>query len=199
MGCFFWQSARKTLKKKRFFIPTEPLESLEKKGKCTKKQGKGALRPKKFNPDRKFQSWLEIFNPDRKFQSRSKISIPVFLFTGHSWCTEKGSIEKFQSPIDRSKFSIPKAAIEFFQSPDLRVGKKNPRKEKTKKSKKSKERKDRVKGVGPGTRRRGRGSQKFSPRRGGGSLALQREKWNPNSSYCALRPRLFGDYFQDIV
>ena len=29
-----------------------------------------ALRSKKFNPDRKFQSWLEIFNLDRKFQSQ---------------------------------------------------------------------------------------------------------------------------------
>ena len=144
-----------------------------------------ALRSKKFNPDRKFQSRLETFNPDRNFQSRSKISIPEFPITGPSQCTEKGSIEnfnprsiarnfqsrrprsnffiplshrtktsgysqccavpkgspgsalhsfdltccyhkqekggaedrKFQSTIDRSKFSIPKAAIEFFQSP----------------------------------------------------------------------------------
>ena len=30
-----------------------------------------ALRSKKFNPDRKFQSWLEIFNPGRNFQSTS--------------------------------------------------------------------------------------------------------------------------------
>ena len=43
------------------------------------------LRSKEFNPDRKFQSRLEIFNLNREFQST----------------------------IDRSKFSIPKAAIEF--------------------------------------------------------------------------------------
>ena len=36
------------------------------------------------NPDRNFQSRLEIFNPDRNFQSRSKISIPEFPFTGLS-------------------------------------------------------------------------------------------------------------------
>ena len=34
-------------------------------------QTQRALRSKKFNPDRKFQSRLEIFNPDRNFQSLS--------------------------------------------------------------------------------------------------------------------------------
>ena len=54
-----------------------------------------ALRSKKFDPDRKFQTWLEHFICDRHFQARSKISVLEFLFTGPSWCTEKGSIDNF--------------------------------------------------------------------------------------------------------
>ena len=71
----------------------------------------------KFNPDWKFQSWLEIFNLDRKFQSRPKISIPrYFCLRGPPGLTEKGSIENFnprsiapnfQSRRSRSLFSIP--------------------------------------------------------------------------------------------
>ena len=35
--CFFWKKARKTTKKQGFFIPTEPLKSLEKKRKTPEK------------------------------------------------------------------------------------------------------------------------------------------------------------------
>ena len=55
-----------------------------------------ALRSKKFNPDRKFQSWLDMFNLDRKFQSRSKTSIlRCFYLRGPPGVAEKGSIENF--------------------------------------------------------------------------------------------------------
>ena len=37
------------------------------------------------------KSQLEIFNVDGNFQYWSKISIPVFLFAGPSWCTENVS------------------------------------------------------------------------------------------------------------
>ena len=74
--------------------------------------------------DRKNQSRSKISIPAWNFQSRSKITISianfnpaVFLFTGPSWCFREGLDRKFQSTIDRSKFSIPKAAIDFFQSP----------------------------------------------------------------------------------
>ena len=40
----------------------------------------------------------------------------VFLFTGPSWYYREGLDRKFQSTIDRSKYSIPKAEIEFFRS-----------------------------------------------------------------------------------
>ena len=74
-----------------------------------------ALRPKKFNPDRKFQSWLEIFNPRSKLSISTENFNPRVSFTGPSWCTEKG----------RSKISIPDRSLEilnpkgcdrFFQS-----------------------------------------------------------------------------------
>ena len=73
-----------------------------------------ALRSKKFNPDRKFQSWLENFNPDRNFQARSKISIPVFLLTGPSWCTEKGSIENFNPRSIARNFQSRRPRLNFF-------------------------------------------------------------------------------------
>ena len=76
-----------------------------------------ALRSKKFNPDRKFQSWLETFNLDQTCQSRSKILIPEFLFAGPSWCTEKGSIENFN----------PRSIARNFQSRRLRSKFVNPR------------------------------------------------------------------------
>ena len=41
-----------------------------------------ALRSKKFNPDRKFQSWLEIFNPDRNFKRDRKFQSRSFYFQG---------------------------------------------------------------------------------------------------------------------
>ena len=82
-------------------------------------QPQRALRSKKFNPDRKYQSRLEIFNPDRKFQSRSKISIPrCFYLLGPPGVTERGSIENlnprsiarnFQSRRPRSNFFDPRA------------------------------------------------------------------------------------------
>ena len=37
LSLLFWKMARKTPKKQGFFIPTEPLKSLEKKGKTLKK------------------------------------------------------------------------------------------------------------------------------------------------------------------
>ena len=73
------------------------------------------LRSNKFNPDRKFQSWLEIFNLNRKLQSWLEMFNPVvFLFTGPSWCYRDGLDQNFQSTIDRSKFSILNARIDFF-------------------------------------------------------------------------------------
>ena len=64
---------------------------------------------------------------DRNFQSRSKFSIPIENFNprvsiyGALVVYRKGLDRKFQSTIDRSKFSIPKAAIEFFNSRALWV------------------------------------------------------------------------------
>ena len=80
-------------------------------------QTQRALRSKKINPDRKSQSRLEIFN----FRSNFSISIenfnPRVSIYGALVVYREGLDRKFQSTIDRSKFSIPKAAIEFFQSP----------------------------------------------------------------------------------
>ena len=70
----------------------------------------------------KIQSRLKISIPARNFQSRSKISISIEKFNprvsiyGALVVYKEGLDRKFQSTIDRSKFSIPKAAIEFFQS-----------------------------------------------------------------------------------
>ena len=61
-----------------------------------------------------FQSWLEIFNLDGKLQSRSKISIPVFLFTGPSLCTEKGPIKHFNSRSITRKFQARRPRSNFF-------------------------------------------------------------------------------------
>ena len=64
------------------------------------------------------QSRLEFFILDRSFNPGLKFSIPVFLFMGPSWCTEKGSIENFnprsiarnsQSGRPRSNFFNPRA------------------------------------------------------------------------------------------
>ena len=81
-------------------------------------QPQRALRSKKFNPDRTFQSWLDIFNLNRKLQSRSKFSIQR-CFTGPSWCYREGldranfnprSIARnFQSRRSQSKFFNPRA------------------------------------------------------------------------------------------
>ena len=76
-----------------------------------------ALRSKKFNPDRKFQSRLEIFNPGSKFSISIENFNPRVSIYGALVVYREGLDRKFQSTIDRSKFSIPKAAIDFFQSP----------------------------------------------------------------------------------
>ena len=77
-----------------------------------------ALRSKKFNPDQKFQSWLENFNPRSKFSSATENFNPrSFHFRGPRSVQKRARSKKIQSAIDHSKFSIPKAAIEFFQSP----------------------------------------------------------------------------------
>ena len=81
--------------------------------------------------DRKNSIPIENFNPGskisipaRNFQSRSKFSISienfnprVSIYGALDVVYTEGLDRKFQSTIDRSKFSIPKAAIEFFQSP----------------------------------------------------------------------------------
>ena len=53
----------------------------------------------------KFSISIEIFSLNRKFQS-----IENFYLRGPPGVAEKGSIEKLQSTMDRSKFSIPKPA-----------------------------------------------------------------------------------------
>ena len=71
----------------------------------------------------KNQSRSKISIPARNFQSRSKFSISIENFNprvsiyGALVVYREGLDQKFQSTIDRSKFSIPKAAIEFLQSP----------------------------------------------------------------------------------
>ena len=76
---------------------------------------RGPCDRKKFNPDRKFQSWLEIVNPGSKISiSIENFNPAVFPFPRPSWCYREGLDRKCQSTIDRSKFSIPKAAITFF-------------------------------------------------------------------------------------
>ena len=71
----------------------------------------------------KIQSRSKISIPARNFQSRSKFLIPIENFNprvsiyGVLVVYREGLDRKFQSTIDRSKFAIPKAAIEFFQSP----------------------------------------------------------------------------------
>ena len=65
----------KRLRRLRFLetVPTAPVSASV----SVLEPSQRALRSKKFNPDRKFQSRLEIFNLDRKFLNpRSKISIP---------------------------------------------------------------------------------------------------------------------------
>ena len=48
LSLFFWKNERKTTKKKKgFFIPTEPLKSLEKKGKTLKKSRNSSQGNKK--------------------------------------------------------------------------------------------------------------------------------------------------------
>ena len=63
-----------------------------------------ALRSKKINPDRKFQSRLEIFNPGRKFQSRSKFQSPSFHLRGPRSVQRRA----------RSKISIHDRSLEIF-------------------------------------------------------------------------------------
>ena len=71
----------------------------------------------------KIQSRSKISIPARKFQSRSKFSISIEKFNprvsiyGALVVYRERLDRKFQSKIDRSKFSIPKATIKFFQSP----------------------------------------------------------------------------------
>ena len=71
----------------------------------------------------KIQSRSKIPIPARNFQSRSKFSISIENFNprvsiyGALVVYREGLDRKCQSTIDRSKFSIPKAAIEFIQSP----------------------------------------------------------------------------------
>ena len=73
--------------------------------------------------DRKNSIPIEISIPARKFQSRSKFSISIEKFNprvsmyGALVVYRERLDRTFQSRIDRSKFSIPKATIEFFQSP----------------------------------------------------------------------------------
>ena len=73
---------------------------------------------KKFNPDRKFQSWLEIINPQSKISISTENFNPGVSLTGLSWCTEKGPIKNcnprsiarnFQSRRPRSNFLNPRA------------------------------------------------------------------------------------------
>ena len=70
----------------------------------------------------KIQSRSKISIPARNFQSRSKFSISIENFNprvsiyGALVVYREGLDRKFQSTIDRSKFSIPKAAIEFFHA-----------------------------------------------------------------------------------
>ena len=78
-----------------------------------------ALRSKKFNPDRKFHSRLEMFNLDRNSQSRAKISNLRCLYSrGPPGVTENGAIEyfnprsiarNFQSRRPQSNFFNPRA------------------------------------------------------------------------------------------
>ena len=63
-----------------------------------------ALRSKKCNPGLKFSISIEHFNP----------GVSIY---GALLVYREGLDQKFQSTIDRSKISIPKAAIESFQSP----------------------------------------------------------------------------------
>ena len=92
---------------------------MEKRGgsKTSRMTPQRALRSKKFNPDRKFQSRLEIFNPGSKFSISIENFNPRVSIYGALVVYREGLNRKFQSTIDRSKFSIPKAAIDFFQSP----------------------------------------------------------------------------------
>ena len=69
-----------------------------------------ALRLNKFNPDRKFQSWLEIFNLDRKPQSRSKNSIPRSFYLQALLVLQRRA---------RSKISIHDRSLDIF-SPEGR-------------------------------------------------------------------------------
>ena len=71
----------------------------------------------------KNQSRSKISIPARNFQSRLKFSISIENFNprvsiyGALVVYREGLDRKFQSTIERLKFSIPKAAIDFFQSP----------------------------------------------------------------------------------
>ena len=86
------------------------------RGPCDRKN---SIPIENFNPGIEFSISIENFNLDGQFQSRG---VSVY---GPSWCYREGLDRKFQSTIDRSKFSIPKAAIELFQSPGP-VGQKIP-------------------------------------------------------------------------
>ena len=84
------------------------------RGPCDRKN---SIPIENFNLGLKFSVSIENFTLDRKFQSRG-VSIYGALLV-----YREGLDRKFQSTIDRSKFSIPKAAIEFFQSPGPLSGK----------------------------------------------------------------------------
>ena len=78
------------------------------RGPCDRKN---SIPIENFNPGLKVSISIENFNLEIE-----NFNPAVFLFTGPSWCFREGLDRTFQSMIDRSKFSIPKAAIEFFQS-----------------------------------------------------------------------------------
>ena len=56
-----------------------------------------ALRSKKFNPDREFQSWFEILDPDRHFSSAIKNFNPGVSISGAPLVYRKGLDRKVQS------------------------------------------------------------------------------------------------------
>ena len=58
LSLFFGKNARKTSKKQGFFIPTEPLKSLEKKGKTLKKTRKSSQGKKQGIPKKQVKEGL---------------------------------------------------------------------------------------------------------------------------------------------
>ena len=60
------------------------------------------VRGRSDSPD---QSWLDIFQSQLRNSVSIEIVSPSVLLSGHSWCTEMGSIEKFNPRSPRSIFS----------------------------------------------------------------------------------------------